>query len=152
MDVLHLLQKWQVENSYPKIFTESFNLKPVRRAIYLLVSDAMQFHVQFITAFLCGLPLSSVLLLVVFLCGCYAVPCSVPCSLPVWDAMQFYVQFVSVSLCGLPLSSVQLLVASMWVCYAVPCSVACSLPVRVVSVLCLVTCSLPVWVVVQEAL
>ena len=141
-----------MENSYPKIFTESFNLKPVRRAIYLLVSDAMQFHVQFITAFLCGLPLSSVLLLVVFLCGCYAVPCSVPCSLPVWDAMQFYVQFVSVSLCGLPLSSVQLLVASMWVCYAVPCSVACSLPVRVVSVLCLVTCSLPVWVVVQEAL
>ena len=77
-----------MENSYPKIFTESFNLKPVRRAIYLLVSDAMQFHVQFITAFLCGLPLSSVLLLVVFLCGCYAVPCSVPCSLPVWVVVQ----------------------------------------------------------------
>ena len=66
----------------------------------LPVRDAMQFHVQLLQSS-CA--------------GCYAVPCSVDCSLPVWvasvfrsvacslhvwDAMQFHVQLLQSSCVG----------------------------------------------------
>ena len=53
----------------------------------LPVRDAMQFHAQLIAAFLCGLPLSSVQLLVVSMCGLLCSSMFSCSSLLVWVAL-----------------------------------------------------------------